>query len=155
MIYAHANSRTLPTCNINLGWPNLPTPKVGNFAELLLLYPISVLARSGWKIIVDSLCDRMIRLVWVSCFSALRHVSVRSRGTYKTEITHVYGLSNHSFLLVKPRNVTTLFWLRQKAFARLQNDKKGYESRLLPMPRWDWLMQFPARVKLHQELNSW
>jgi hypothetical protein len=80
MIYTHTNSRTLPTCDISLGWPTLPTPKAGDFVELLLLYPISVLARPMWNT-RDSLSDRVIFLGWASCFSASRSVSGKSRGT--------------------------------------------------------------------------
>ena len=86
--YARMNSRTLPTCDISLDWSTLPTPEVGDFVELLLLYPISVLARPGWKTILDSLCNKMVCLGWASCFSAYRQVSFRSRGTKKKQ--HIF-----------------------------------------------------------------
>jgi hypothetical protein len=37
LIYANTTSRTVPACDINLGWLTLPTPKAGNFVELILL----------------------------------------------------------------------------------------------------------------------
>jgi len=37
-IYAHTTSRTLPMCDVSLGWLNLPAPEAGVFVELLLLY---------------------------------------------------------------------------------------------------------------------
>jgi len=37
LIYAHTTSRTLPTCDINLGSLTLPAPKAGDFVELLQL----------------------------------------------------------------------------------------------------------------------
>jgi hypothetical protein len=36
LIYAHTNSRTLPTCDISLGSLTLPAPEAGDFVELIL-----------------------------------------------------------------------------------------------------------------------
>jgi len=38
MIYAHMNSRTLPTCDINLWSLTLRAPETGDFVGLILLY---------------------------------------------------------------------------------------------------------------------
>jgi hypothetical protein len=36
LTYTHTTSRTVLTCDINLGWLTLPAPEAGDFVELLL-----------------------------------------------------------------------------------------------------------------------
>ena len=38
LIYAHTNSRTLPTCDISLGSITLPASEAGDFVKLILPY---------------------------------------------------------------------------------------------------------------------
>jgi len=44
LTYTHTTSRTLPTCNIMLGWLTLPAPEAGDLVELFLLYRV-------WKVL--------------------------------------------------------------------------------------------------------
>jgi hypothetical protein len=56
MTYAHTTSRTLPTCDIHPGWLTLPALEAGDFAVLLLLYPLALFLGAIYTLYILDQC---------------------------------------------------------------------------------------------------